>query len=62
MELEAINAGILSIVPPVVAIRTGTGHKRGGILPRAWHLVRVQRSMPFPQEPGSLAFSTQRHS
>ena len=61
MELEAINAVSLSIVPPVVAIILALVTKRGGILPRVAS-CRVQRSMPFPQEPGSLAFSTQRHS
>ena len=39
MELEAINAGILSIVPPVVAIVLALVTKRGGILPRAGYFI-----------------------
>ena len=47
MELEAINAGILSIVPPVVAIVLALVTKRW-YSPSCLASCRVQRSMPFP--------------
>ena len=61
MELEAINAGILSIVPPVVAIVLALVTKEV-VFSLVLGILSGTTIYAFPQEPGSLAFLTQRHS
>ena len=52
MELEAINAGILSIVPPVVAIVLALVTKEGGILPQCYGILSGTTIYAFPTGTG----------